>query len=70
MQLNQLKSGIKNGNEVTLKILLNVVGDYNDKIVNNLLLTKTQVSKLLKVFANHSLSNIKLWKIQLHQAGQ
>ena len=30
------------------------------KIVNNLLLTKTQVSKLLKVFANHSLSNIKL----------
>ena len=31
LQLNQLKSGIKNGNEVTLKILLNVVGDYNDK---------------------------------------
>ena len=30
------------------------------KIVNNLLLTKTQVSKLLKVFASHSLSNIKL----------
>ena len=30
------------------------------KIVNNLLLTKTQVSKLLKVFVNHSSSNIKL----------
>ena len=26
-QLNKLKSGIKNGNEVTLKISLNIVGE-------------------------------------------
>ena len=30
-QLNKLKSGIKNGTEVTLKIHLNVVGDSNDE---------------------------------------
>ena len=30
LQLNQLKSGIKNGTEVTLKISSNVVGDSND----------------------------------------
>ena len=29
-QLNRLKSGIKNGTEVTLKISSNVVGDSND----------------------------------------
>ena len=30
-QLNNLKSGIKNGTEVTLKVSLNVVRGYNDK---------------------------------------
>ena len=29
-QLNNLKSGIKNGTEVTLKLSSNVVGDSND----------------------------------------
>ena len=29
-QLNKLKSGIKNGTEVNLNLLLNVVGDSND----------------------------------------
>ena len=29
--LNKLKSGIKNDTEVTLKLSLNVVGDYNDE---------------------------------------
>ena len=29
-QLNRLKSGIKNGTEVTLEISWNVVGDSND----------------------------------------
>ena len=49
LQLNKLKSEIKNGTEVTLKLSSNVVYDYNDE--NNfphiLLLTNTQVSRLL-----------------------
>ena len=49
LQLNKLKSEIKNGTEVTLKLSSNVVDDYNDE--NNfphiLLLTNTQVSRLL-----------------------
>ena len=48
-QLNKLKSGIKNGTEVTLKIPSNIVGDSNNE--NNfpckLLLTNTQVSKTI-----------------------
>ena len=31
LQLNKLKSGIKNGTEVTLKISSNVLGDSNDE---------------------------------------
>ena len=52
-QLNKLKSGIKNGAEVTLKHLSNVVGDYNEEhnFLLKLLLTNTQVSKLCKAFA-------------------
>ena len=56
LQLNELKSEIKNGTEITLKISLNVIGSFND--VNNfphkLLLTNTQVSKFRKTFANNS----------------
>ena len=71
LQLNELKSGIKNGTEVTLKISSNVVGDSSDE--NNFpitLLTNIQVSRLCKVFANYSSANIKLWKTQLHNVGQ
>ena len=59
-QLHKLKSGIKNGTEVTLKISSNVVGDSNDE--NN-------VSMLLKVFSNGSSANIELSKTQLHKIG-
>ena len=50
-QLSKLKSGIKNGTEVTLKVSSNVVGDSNDE--NNfpykLLLTDAQaLAKLLQ----------------------
>ena len=31
-ELNKLKSGTKNGTEVTLKLSSNVVGDSNDEI--------------------------------------
>ena len=41
-QINTLKSGIKNGTEVILKISSNVVGDSNDEnnFPHKLLLTK------------------------------
>ena len=71
-QLNKLKSGIKNGTEVALEISSNVVGDSNDEnnFLHKLLLTNTQVSKLLKAsFANNSSANIKLSKTQLHKIG-
>ena len=49
-QLNELKSGIKIGTEVTLKFSSNVVGDSNDetKFPHRLLLTNTQALRLLK----------------------
>ena len=58
-QLNILKSGIKNGTEVTLKIFSNVVGDSNDEnnFPHKLLQTNKQVSKLCKAFANGSSAN-------------
>ena len=71
-QLTKLKLGIKNGTQVTLKILSNVVGDSNDKnnFPHKVLLTNTQVSKIRKAFANGSSANIKLLKTQLHKIGQ
>ena len=49
-QLIKVRSGIKNGTEVTLKLSLNVVSDSNDDnyFAHKLLLTNTQVSKLRK----------------------
>ena len=71
-QLNKLKSGIKNGIKVILKIFSNVVGNSNDEnnFQHKLLLTDTEVSRLRKAFANGSSSNIKLSKTQLHKIGQ
>ena len=60
-QLNELKSGIKNVTEVTLKILLKIVVDSNDEnnFTHRILLTNTEVSRLRKAFAdNIKLSNI------------
>ena len=49
-QLNELKSGIKSGTEVTLKLSSNVAGDSNDEtnFPHRLLLTNTQALRLLK----------------------
>ena len=71
-QLNKLKSGIKNGTEVTLKLSSNVAGDSNDEdnCLHKLLLTNTQVSKLCKAFANNSSVNIKLSKGKSYKIGQ
>ena len=47
-QFNKLKSAIKNGTEVTLKISSNVIGDSNDEknFPHKFLLTNTQVLRL------------------------
>ena len=59
-QLNKLKSAIKNGTKVTLRLSSNVFGDSNDEnnFPHQLLLTNTQVSRLRKAFANDSSANI------------
>ena len=51
-QLNKLKSGTKNGTEVTLKTSSNTVGDSNNEssFPHKLLLTNTQGSKVCKAF--------------------
>ena len=61
-QINKLKSGIKNGTEVTLNPSSNLIRNSNDEtnFSHKLLLTNTQVSRLRKAFANCSLGNIKL----------
>ena len=71
-QLNNLKSGIKNGTEVTLNLSSNVIGNSNDEynFRHKLLLTNTQVLRLRKAFANNSSANIKLSKAQMHKMGQ
>ena len=63
---------IKNGTEVTLKLLSNVVGDSSveNNFVPKLLLTNTQFLRLCKAFANNSSANVKLSKTQLHKIGQ
>ena len=61
-QLDTLKSGIKNGAEVTLKISIIIIGESNDQnnFLHKLLLTNAQFSKLCKAFANDSEANITL----------
>ena len=71
-QLNKIKSGIKNGTELTLNLASNLIGDSNGEthLPHKLLLPNTQVSRLHKEFSNDSSSNVKLSKTQLHKIGQ
>ena len=54
-KVNKLKSGIKNGSNVTLKLSPKFFGDYNDEnnFPHKLLLTNMQVSRLRKAFPNN-----------------
>ena len=63
----KLKSGIKNGTEVSLSYPSNVIGHSNNQtnFTNKLLLTDIQASRLRKVFGNNSSGNIKFPKTQL-----
>ena len=60
-QINKLRSGIKIGAKVNLKLSSNVVPDSNDenKFSHKLLLTNTYVSRVRKAFANGSSTNIR-----------
>ena len=66
-QLNKLKSAIKNENDVVISLSPSLIGDANDKtnFSHELLLTNTQVSSILKAFANNSSVDIKFSKAQL-----
>ena len=60
-RLNKLKYGMKNGTEISLNHLSDLIGNFNDETIflHKLLLTDTQVSRLRKAFANGSSTNIK-----------
>ena len=67
LQLNKLRSSIKNETDVVLRISSNMVGNSNDNtnFPHELLLTNRQVENIRKAFANHSSTDIKLSKTQL-----
>ena len=67
LQLKKLKSGIKNGTQVTLTLPSNVVGDSNDETnyPHQLFLTNTQASRMRKAFTNGSSATGKISKTQL-----
>ena len=66
-QLNKLKSAIKNGTDVILRLSSNMIGNSDDEtnFPHKLLLTNRQVSNLRKAFSNHASNDIKLSKPQL-----
>ena len=67
LQLNKLKSSIKNETDVVLRISSNMVGNSNDNtnISHELLLTNRQVENIRKAFAKNTSTDIKLSKTQL-----
>ena len=54
-QLNQLKSSIKNGTKLVLRLSSNIIGNSNGKtnFPHELLLTNKQVANLCKDFTNY-----------------
>ena len=66
-QVNKLKSAIKNGTDVVLRLSSNMIGNSDDEanFSHKLLLTNRQVANLSKAFANPTSTDIKLSKAQL-----
>ena len=66
-QLNKLKSAIKNGTDVILRLSSNMTGNSDDEanFPHKLLLTNKQVANLRQAFTNHTSTDIKLSKAQL-----
>ena len=63
-ELNKLKSGIKNGTELTLNLSSNLIGNSNDEtnFSHKLLLTDTQVSKTHKILCKWFISDYNIFK--------
>ena len=63
-KLNKLKSSIKNGTEVVLRLSSNMIGNFNDKInfPHGLLLINRLAGNLCKAFSNQLSTDIKLSK--------
>ena len=66
-QLNKLKSAIKNGTDVALRLSSNVVGNSDDEtnFPHKLLLTNRQTLILRRTFNYHTSADIKFSKAQL-----
>ena len=66
-QLKKLKSAIKNGTDVILRLSSNMIGNSDDELSfpHKLLLTNRQVASLRKAFTNHTSTDVKLSKAQL-----
>ena len=66
-QFNKLKSAIKNGTDVILRLLSNMIrnSDAEADFPHKLLLTNRPVPNLRKTFANYASTNTKLSKAQL-----
>ena len=71
-QLNKLKSAIKDGTELVLRLSSSMIDGSNDKInfPHELLITNRQVANLRKVFANYLSTDIKLSKTQISKTIQ
>ena len=67
LQLNKLKSAIKNGTDVVLRLSSNMVGNSDDEtdFPNKFLLTNRQTLSLRKAFNNHTSADIRFSKAQL-----
>ena len=65
LQLNKLKSAIKNESEVVLGLSSNMIGNSDDEtnFPQKLLLTNRQAANLCKAFANHLSTDVKLSKM-------
>ena len=66
-QLNKLKSALKNGTDVVLRLSSNMVVNSKNEtnFPHELVLTNRHVLSLRKAFANHTSVDIKLSKAQL-----
>ena len=67
LQINKLKSAIKNEADVILKLSSKMIGDSDDEtdFPHKLLLTNRKVANLRKAFTNYLSADIKLLKTQL-----
>ena len=63
LQLNKLKSAIKNKTEVVLRLSSHMMGDGDTNFPHKLLLTSRQVVNLHKAFSNYLSTDIKLSKL-------